>query len=297
MSAMVKLAAHAKINWGLELLGRREDGYHEILTVTHTVTLCDEVEVELTDGAIEVQAVGEWLVPEGRRNICWQAVEQFRDTLAPEVGARVRLCKRVPPGSGLGGGSADGVATLVGLAKLTERGTEADLVRLAARLGSDTVLFLTGGAALCSGRGEGVEPIVAGRNYWVVLARPAISVPTADAYRLVTADDFSDGTSVRTLAELIRKGADVTEMAPYLVNSFRRPVGEEYPEVEEGVADLLESGALAAQMTGSGSASFGLVVDERQARAVAEKMVARGYWSAAAQTTQWGVRVLEVRDR
>lgn len=295
MKATARLAASAKINWGLELLGKRDDGYHEIVTVTHTVSLSDELEVELTDGEIGVEVGGQWLAPEGPRNICWRAVERFRAALAPKAGARVRLYKRVPPGSGLGGGSADGVATLVALARLTGLGTERDLECLAAGLGSDTVLFLQGGAALCSGRGEVVEPIAAPRTYWMVLARPATSVSTADAYGLIAAEDFSDGRTVRELATLLGEGADPEQLAPRLANAFRRPVGERYPEVEEVVADLLDAGAVAAQITGSGSASFGLVQDEEEAHQVERAMLTAGYWSVAVKTTNTGVRVLEVK--
>jgi 4-diphosphocytidyl-2-C-methyl-D-erythritol kinase len=296
MSPTARLAANAKINWGLELLGKREDGYHEILTVTHTVTLCDEVEVELTNGEVGVQVSGEWLAPEGPRNICWRAVERFCAALAPEVGARVRLNKRVPPGSGLGGGSVDCVATLVALATLTGRGTQVDLERLAAGLGSDTVLFLRGGAAICSGRGEVVEPLPVPRTYWMVLARPGISVSTADAYGLISPRNLSDGSEVRELARLLAEGAEPERLGAVLVNAFRHPVGEKYPEIDEVVADLADAGALAAQMTGSGSASFGLVADEAQARAVEAAMRAAGHWSVAVQTTSCGVQVLEVTD-
>jgi len=294
MNPQIKLAACAKINWGLELLGKRDDGYHEILTVTHTVTLCDEVEVALTDGEIAVRVGGEWLAPEGPRNICWRAVERFRAALAPDVGALVHLHKRVPPGSGLGGGSADCVATLVGVSKLTGRGTDSDLAHLAAGLGSDTVLFLRGGAALCSGRGEVVQALPAPRTYWLVLARPLTSVSTADAYGLIGPRDFSDGAAVRKLADLIAAGAEPHLLKPSLSNAFRRPVGERYPEIEEVVADLLDAGAIAAQMTGSGSASFGLAADEHHARSLQNQMRAAGHWAAAVQTSPSGVHVLEV---
>jgi 4-diphosphocytidyl-2-C-methyl-D-erythritol kinase len=163
---MLRLA-HAKINLTLDVLGRRPDGYHELRSVMQTVSLADELTVEAAphlslevdrDGSSPPGHAG---VPEGRANLVWRAAEELRRRRGYQGGARLRLCKRIPAAAGLGGGSSDAAATLLSLNALWGlRCSRADLVEVAAALGSDVPFFLWGGTALVSVRGERVQPLL-----------------------------------------------------------------------------------------------------------------------------------------
>ena len=176
----VTLACPAKINLFLELLGRRDDGYHEIETLITTIDLCDELEVVVGPPGIELTVEGDPSVPAGPENLVWRAAAAV---LRPDEGVRITLRKRIPAGSGLGGGSSDAAGALRALDRLfglRARGT--DLSRVAAGLGSDVPFFLHGGVAICSGRGDIVEPLDVAPDLPLVLFHPPESLSTAEVY-------------------------------------------------------------------------------------------------------------------
>ena len=294
----VRLRAYAKINWALELLGKRSDGYHEIRTVTQTVSLWDELEVRAsphgTPPVLALCVSGTFWAPADKTNLCWRAAEAFMATFGQPAAVDIRLTKHVPAGTGRGGGSSDCVATLAALSRLTGLGTADDLRHLAAALGSDTVLFLTGAAALCSGRGEIVTPLAGTRTHHLVIARPDVHVPTREAYSGLTPSDFSDGSQVARLARALQGGAAAADLGALLVNSFRPRVAELHPQIAALIQDMLGLGALASEMTGSGSGVFGLVGGEEEARRLAQALSDRGYWVVAAHTLERGYEFLEV---
>jgi 4-diphosphocytidyl-2-C-methyl-D-erythritol kinase len=289
----VTLRAFAKINWGLEVLGKRPDGYHELRTVTQTVSLCDLLTVEIGGDGLRLENRGEWDAPDGPENICWRAAELFQQTLGGPEGVRIRLGKRIPAGSGLGGGSSDAVAVLAALQRLTGLGSARDLEIMAAELGSDTVLFLYGGLALCTGRGERVERRSMSRGYSLVIARPEESVSTRDAYGGLGPADFTSGKSMDTLLAALESGAEPGELAPLLVNGFSRSVGahcQAIPRLRDCMVGLGVRGAL---MTGSGSAVYGLADDDAHADSLAESLRKQGYWAVAARTVPAGYEFME----
>ncbi len=295
MTARVVVRANAKINWGLELLARRDDGYHEIRTITQTVSVHDTVAVALAEAGLRLSVRGTWGAPEGPPNLCWRAAELFRERYGVPAGVTITLDKHVPAGAGLGGGSSDCVATLAALALLTGAGEAHELGELAAALGSDTVLFLTGGAAVCSGRGEIVAPLAGTRRYDLVIAKPDCSVATAEAYAMMGPEDFSDGSRMTALAALLGSSAEPARVATQLANAFEAKVAALLPPVAELRADMMAAGALGARLTGSGSAVFGLAADAVAAAQIAAKLAARGYWATAAQSTPHGFEILEGR--
>ncbi|MHC4224837.1 MAG: 4-(cytidine 5'-diphospho)-2-C-methyl-D-erythritol kinase, partial [Planctomycetota bacterium] len=174
-SSALELEAPAKLNLCLEVLGRRPDGYHEIDSVFAAIDLCDTVRLERSD-AIRLTVHGE-AAPEDDTNLAWRAAE------ALGVGASISLEKRIPAGAGLGGGSSDAAAVLLGLDRLYGLGTGRErLLEIALGLGADVPFFLTGGTARCRGVGERVEPLppAPGRRYLLVI--PALVTSTQDVY-------------------------------------------------------------------------------------------------------------------
>lgn len=302
MTASLGLDAYAKINWALELLGKRPDGYHEIRTLTQTVSLCDQLRVSVRDQVppqtppVTLSVEGDWPAPASPSNLCWKAALAFRERFGWPESVDLWLAKEVPVGSGLGGGSSDAVAVLMALSRLSGKGDTESLLELAGKLGSDTALFVRGGAALCSGRGEIVTPVPCPREYHMVLVRPDCSVSTPEAYSLLEPSDFTRGEQVAALADHLAQGAAPTTIAGSLVNTFRDKVAQRYPQIDEVVDELCEAGALGAEMTGSGSAVFGVAENDAHARDMAQRLQDRGFWVRAVRTVPAGHRVWEDRN-
>jgi 4-diphosphocytidyl-2-C-methyl-D-erythritol kinase len=277
------MRSRCKINLCLEILGRRGDGFHELRTVFQTVSLADELTIEVGGDGIRVRAP-EGGAPEGPENLCWQAAEAYRELRGWPDGASITLRKRVPSGAGLGGGSSNAAATLVALAELDEQPPAADeLKRIAAKLGSDIAFFLEGGTALGSGRGEQIERLPAAEGLNIVLAMPDLHVSTGEAYGLLAPGDFTDGSRVERMAEAIRRGADASEIATHIHNGFRRAVTQRWSAVADALRAIDEAGAMRAEISGSGAACFGLFADETSAAKAAEELAGRGMWAVSAE--------------
>ena len=187
----IRLPAFAKINLGLKIIARRPDGYHEVRTVYQTVWLSDQVEISIfptsralpVEGGIEVEA-DDPAVPSGPANLAYRAAERWKQVRGFRGGIRVRLTKRIPAGSGLGGASADAAVTVLGLERLTgERLDLARRVELAAGLGSDVPFFIWGGRALGCGRGEEIYPLGDLPPRHCLIVFPGFGVSTAEAYQ------------------------------------------------------------------------------------------------------------------
>jgi len=278
----LELSAAAKVNLALEVLRRRSDGYHEIATVMQTVDLSDRLILEDADGLeVRTSAPG---VPTDERNLAYRAAVALRDAAGVERGARITLDKRIPVAAGLGGGSTDAAAALVGLNRLWGlRWPAAGLEELAVGLGMDVPFFLRGGAALATGRGERLAPL-GGAALGLVLVNPRFAVSTADMYGRVTPAMYSDGARAREAAaalETRRAG----RVAVSLYNGLEVAARAAYPQIGQMQAALVAAGALGAAMSGSGPTVFGVARSWEQARQIRGR-VARGSWEC------WAVRTL-----
>jgi 4-diphosphocytidyl-2-C-methyl-D-erythritol kinase len=256
--------APAKINLTLRVGPRQPDGYHDVETILQAIALTDALTVTAAQGpfTLEVNAPG---VPADRTNLVWRAAEhlwQDAGRRGEPRDARVVLEKRVPAQAGLGGGSADAAAALVGLNRVWGlRRPVADLARLAASLGADVPFLFTGGAALGTGRGDRLHPLTDLRPFDVVLLVPRVGVATSDAYRWLDEDraghdsDRSSGTT-RAAADAVAVGWPAGPLV--LSNDLEASVVARTPIVGEALAACRKAGALGVSMTGSGSAVFGL---------------------------------------
>ena len=278
----LELSAAAKVNLALEVLRRRSDGYHEIATVMQTVDLSDRLILEDADGLeVRTSAPG---VPTDERNLAYRAAVALRDAAGVERGALITLDKRIPVAAGLGGGSTDAAAALVGLNRLWGlRWPAAGLEELAVGLGMDVPFFLRGGAALATGRGERLAPL-GGAALGLVLVNPRFAVSTADMYGRVTPAMYTDGARAREAAaalETRRAG----RVAVSLYNGLEVAARAAYPQIGQMQAALMAAGALGAAMSGSGPTVFGVARSWEQARQIRGR-VARGSWEC------WAVRTL-----
>lgn len=261
----------AKINLALSVLGRRKDGYHEIRTVFQTIDLCDEIEFRPCR-TLELTCEG---LPGVNRedNLVWKAATALASRIPGRRGAGITLRKKIPAGSGLGGGSSNAAATLLGLAHFWGLEEEsAGLEGLAVSLGSDVPFFLTGGTALGSGRGERIQPLPDLPSMHLVVIFPGVHVSTADAYRSLNLGltSGSEDPKIQDFCGRLREGAN---WPAGIFNDFETPILSAYAPIREAKNFLVERGSTAALLSGSGSSVFGFFPDEESAFAVTREKI------------------------
>lgn len=303
----VQLPAYAKINLVLELLGRRVDGFTEISSVVVPVSLHDDIAVRVASSdslTVVAEGVSAENIGPSEDNLCMRAVRLFRERAGFEEGIAVEIVKRIPIGGGLGGGSADCAATLKALNSLFEEPpfTDAELMSMAAELGSDIPALVHGGAVEMKGRGEIVETFAPSvPHYFVVLVNPGTHVSTAAAYKSVpdgisrrtesvpelksvlTSAPFSD-----TIANTLFSGVSLSAFAACLFNGLEPYVFNLEPSVREVSRLLKEAGAKAVLMSGSGATCFALAATEEEANFIARAMPA-DYWCGVSELLPDGV--------
>jgi 4-diphosphocytidyl-2-C-methyl-D-erythritol kinase len=255
---VVRAVAPAKLNLGLAVVGKRADGYHDLLTIFQAIDLADELEFRPGARGIELQVDGEDGIPEGSENLVVRAAESLAKARGIPPLARVRLRKRIPAGSGLGGGSSDAAAALVALESLW--GIESDpllLRRLALELGSDVPFFLTGGTARGEGRGEILTPLPPPPPLGWLLAIPEFRCSTREVFEHLPPGLTGSVQELRMLELAISHG-DAEMFATHLVNDLELGVARIEPRVLHLKEALRRRGATAVGLTGSGSAMFAL---------------------------------------
>ncbi len=272
----LSLAAPAKINLGLQVLGRRADGYHEVVTVLQAIDLTDTVHIAEHD-RIEGGTTLAGLTPE--RDLAVRAARRLHARLRPGRGAYLRVDKHIPAAAGLGGGSSDAAAVLLGLDALWRSHAGAAVVTGVARtLGADVPFFLNGGTALATGRGDEIQQLAAAPEFWVVLAKPDTAIATADVYAQLDPKEWSDGAETLRLAAAVAHNRLPLEL---LRNDLLAAATRLAPEIGDVLAALRSHGAEAALLAGSGPTCFGLHRTERAARRCAEALAQTGLWTSA----------------
>jgi 4-diphosphocytidyl-2-C-methyl-D-erythritol kinase len=269
-----------KINLLLNILGRRPDGFHELETVLQPVPIHDELQFERAQGGLELTCNDPRLPVDGR-NLVHRAASAFLSEAGLGEGVRMHLEKRIPMEAGLGGGSGNAASTLLGLNELWDHPLKFhQLRRLAASLGSDVVFFLEDRPALALGRGESVEwqdPFVLLRGCGLLLVHPGFGVSTPWAYRELArfpkALEGNPGRG-RKLMESLR-GNDWSAAVGQFYNSLEAPVLEKYPLLGLYQEHLRAQGALVAMMSGSGSTTFALSANQREAERLRESLLVK----------------------
>jgi 4-diphosphocytidyl-2-C-methyl-D-erythritol kinase len=279
------VTANAKLNLGLRVGPPRPDGFHDLVTVFQSVSLADTLVAERSAGAFMLRVRHEEAairgaqprsarsdVPSGRGNLVIRAAQLAKERFALPGGARFTLVKRIPAGAGMGGGSADAAAAIVAMLALHGmRPLRAELLALAADLGSDVPFALTGGTALGMGRGERLRPLRLAAPLRALVAVPDWRVSTAEAFRRLDAAKYDLTGWKRTLrfaASLGRKQVTAFR-AMRLGNDFEKVLLHRRRDFEELLAGLGTAGLLEPHLTGSGSAVFGVVPAGVQVREIA----------------------------
>jgi 4-diphosphocytidyl-2-C-methyl-D-erythritol kinase len=259
----VRLRAFAKVNYALDVLGLRVDGYHEIRTVMQSVSLADEVELRRAAGGfaltLEPEAVKIGPPEQNTAYLAWRSLQRLTDE---ELSVEVTLHKRIPAGAGVGGGSADAAAVLVGLNEIFNLGLSVNELReVGDTIGADVPFCISGGTALGEGVGEKLTPLVAPPAHRLVVAKPLGSADTARIYRTYDSAETQITHSVEPVVSALRSGS-LPDLASAVGNDLAPVTRGLVPEVAELERTLLASGALGASMSGSGTAVYGIFDDE-----------------------------------
>ncbi len=271
----IRIPAYAKVNLRLEVLGKRADGYHELRTIFQTVSLHDTLEFHPSRRlGVSLQIHGnETLAKEEmEKNLVYRAVDALRRETRPRPGVEIILRKKIPAGRGLGGGSSDAAAALLGYLRFTRQKLETPrLLDIAAGLGADVPFFLFGGTALGISKGEEIYPLPdAPRRALLVVSPGEIHVPTPDAYRWLHAPELASLTKSAANHKLFRFCALCwSAQEASLSNDFEAAVFRRHPRLGKIKRDLLHRGASEALLAGSGSAVFGVFPSPAKARRAA----------------------------
>lgn len=287
---MFRLVSSAKLNLSLEVMGRRADGYHEVLSVMQAVSLCDYMTFEpSTELEINCDLPG-W---QAEKSLVQRAACLMAQGAGGGAGARIRISKQIPLSSGLGGDSSNAATALSGLNRLWGLGLPAvQLGRIAAGLGADVPFFLNGGTVLAAGRGDELTPLPPLMDLNTVIFHPAVARPdrkTANLYNMLTAGDFSDGSRTRELAGRIAAGEALNAARFY--NAFDRAATGVYAGLAASREAFRSAGAGEVHLAGSGPALFAGFDDAESAIKVCERLKSSGLdaWAAGpAPKTQDG---------
>jgi 4-diphosphocytidyl-2-C-methyl-D-erythritol kinase len=279
---ILSLRAYAKINLTLEVLGRRDDGYHEIVSVTQLISLADDL--TLAPGADFTIEMTPPLVT-SEENLVRRAAEAFTHHRDRLLTGRLSIAKRIPLAAGLGGGSSDAAAALRLFGKRWgHRASSDDLGQIAAAIGSDVPLFLGHGTSLIRGRGEVVERLPSPPTFWIALFVPGGAPPdkTRSLYRALSPDDFTDGSAPAGLHGALTGLQPMTD-AP-LVNAFDRAADRVYAGYAELRARLTSAIARPVRMTGAGPTLFAIFEDRAGAAGAVEQAAAIGVTALVARS-------------
>ncbi|HWR45014.1 4-(cytidine 5'-diphospho)-2-C-methyl-D-erythritol kinase [Sporomusa sp.] len=272
---MLILKAYAKINLALDVLNKRSDGYHEVAMIMQAVSLADTVTLTSQPAGIDL-SVNIPGLPADTNNLAYRAAALLKEYSKTEQGVMIHLEKQIPLAAGLAGGSADAAAVLKGLNQLWELNLSLDeLSKLAAKLGSDVPFCLYNGTMLATGRGELVAPLPPLPACYVILAKPAVEVPTAWVYGQFKADEVSSRPDIAAMRECLAQG-DLAGVAGRLENVLENVTIPVYPEIAKIKEYMLKYGAMAALMSGSGPTVFGLSDCRGQAERIADQLKAQG---------------------
>ena len=276
----VTLKAPAKVNYLLDVIRRRTDGYHDLRMIMQRVNLCDDIAITLTDSDEISVTCGKNGVPDGPGNIAWKAARTMLDLAGTGTGAKISITKNIPVAAGLGGGSSDAATVLMGMNQLLELNlSDQRLMEIGVKLGADVPFFIFQKTALAEGIGEQLKTMPAMPKVWVLLVNPGVHVSTAWVYKNLKL------TNNRELATIPEFFSSIEDVCSIFSNDLETVTIPSFPVIAEIKSSMLKSGASAAMMSGSGPTVFGLFKNEESAkRSAAEVTAGTGWFSAVAET-------------
>lgn len=288
----ITLKALAKINLGLDVVRRREDGYHELRSVMQTLHLHDRLQIKRTrEPGIKIHTNLRFL-PVNESNLVYQAAALLTEEFQIPEGVEVVLTKRIPVAAGMAGGSADGAAMLYGMNRMFELGlSRRDLMARGLKLGADVPYCLMRGTALAEGIGEELTQLPPMVKCPVLIAKPGVSVSTKFVYQNLRLDEGLQHPDIDALIRAIQC-KDFDGVCSHMGNVLETVTVPHYPVIEQIRQKLLDCGAAAAMMSGSGPTVFGLFREEKCARYALHELriagLARQVYLTAVYNNRWG---------
>lgn len=271
------LKAPAKVNYRLDVLRRRPDGYHDLRMIMQRIDLCDEITITLSDTSGVRVTCGREGVPDGPENIAWRAANALLALSGQDTGIDIAITKNIPVAAGLGGGSSDAATVLLGVNELLGLGLSTErLMEVGVTLGADVPFFVFGKTALAEGIGEVLTAIDAVPPLWLVIVNPNIPVSTAWVYQSLRLTGEWNGDTIPRFFK------DVADVCAVLANDLESVTIERYPVIGEIKERLVAAGAAGALMSGSGPTVFGLFASEEEARGAAQSIANSSDWFVAA---------------
>ncbi len=262
----ISLKALAKINLGLDVVRRREDGYHEVRMIMQTIHLYDRLDIKRTkESGIQIQTNLSFL-PVNENNLIYKAAKLLMDEFSITDGVSVKLDKRIPVAAGMAGGSTDAAAMLFGMNRLFSLGlTKRQLMERGVQIGADVPYCIMRGTALAEGIGEELSQLPPMVKCPVLIAKPSISVSTKFVYQNLKLDDATIHPDIDRLIDDIR-AKNLYDIAAHMGNVLETVTIPNYPVIDEIKKHMLSHGAVGAMMSGSGPTVFGLFDDEATAK-------------------------------
>ena len=274
MKDHLDLKAYAKINLGLDVVRKREDGYHEVRMIMQTVNLYDRIEMDRTEDGVIRTETNLPFVPDGEGNLAWRAAKLLLDEKGIKDGVTIKIRKYIPVAAGMAGGSTDAAAVLVGVNRMFDLGfTKKELMERGVKLGADVPYCIMRGTALSEGIGEILTELPAPLQCHLVIAKPQISVSTKAVYGKLRVNELApeEHPDIDGMIRAIRE-KDLHRVAGKFGNVLELVTAGRYPVIGQIEQAMLECGAENAMMSGSGPTVFGLFTNPRAAEAAYEAL-------------------------
>jgi 4-diphosphocytidyl-2-C-methyl-D-erythritol kinase len=280
VNSCITLKAPAKVNFRLDVLRRRPDGYHDLRMLMQRISLYDDIEIKTVATPGITVITNSAAVPDGPENIAWRAAEALLERSGCNTGIQIRISKRIPVAAGLGGGSSDAAATLMGMNELLGLGfTTEELMATGLQLGADVPFFIFGKTAIAEGIGEKLTEVPGLPQLPLVVVNPGIHVSTAWVYQNLQLTTEKVAAKIPVLYE------SAAELCGILANDLEAVTISRFPVIREIKEELLAAGAVGALMSGSGSSVFAVFDNEKAASVAAGSLArTRGWFTAAVST-------------
>lgn len=262
---MISLNAHAKINLSLDVLNKREDGYHNLQMIMQTIQLHDTISIDEIPHGVEIKCEAPY-VPNNSTNIAYKAAEAMINKYKLDAGVKIVIDKRIPVAAGLAGGSTDAAAVLKGINILFKLGiSQNELMEIGKTIGADVPYCILGGTALAEGIGEKLTSLTPLENIPVLLIKPKIGVSTVWVYKSLVLDKVNKRPNTDMLISAIEK-KDIKYVAENMSNVLESVTTSKYPLINKIKKALIHNGAIGSMMSGSGPTVFGIFESEEKAK-------------------------------
>ncbi len=262
---MISLEAHAKINLSLDVLNKREDGYHDLRMIMQTIQLYDNISIQEIRSGVEIDCVASY-VPNNNTNIACKAAEAMISKYNLDAGVKIKIDKRIPVAAGLAGGSSDAAAVIKGINSLFNLGIgQGELMEIGRTIGADVPYCILGGTALAEGIGEKLTQLPVLSGIQILIIKPRVGVSTAWVYKNLDLNKINERPDTEALISAI-KSKDIKFIASNMKNVLESVTVVKQPIIEKIKETLLEKGAIGSMMSGSGPSVFGIFDDKEKAK-------------------------------